>query len=217
MSWIDRFQGLSTLTRTEQKLLNNYSSIVNVPKNTMIFGPGRKPDSLLLMLDGTVRVQQLSKYGREIVLYRVYSGESCVLTTACLIASENYSAHGIAETDVEAVTVPVGLFDDLMGQSTIFRQFVFTAYSQRITELIHVIEDVAFQRIDVRLADKLLELSRGELKIQITHQELATELGSAREVVSRQLSEFQRRKWIKQARGSVQLLDINSLKQLAGE
>jgi len=215
MSWIDRFQGLSTLTDTEQHLLSQYSPIVNAPKNTVIFGPGQKPDHLLLLLDGTVRVQQLSKYGREIVLYRVYSGESCVLTTACLIASENYSAHGIAESDVEAVTIPVRLFDDLISQSPVFRQFVFTAYSQRITELIHVIEDVAFQRIDVRLADKLLELSRGESRVRITHQELATELGSAREVVSRQLSEFQRRKWIKQSRGSVQLLDTASLGELA--
>lgn len=217
MSWIDRFQELSTLTDTEQHLLSKFSTVVSVPKDTVIFGPGKKPEYLLLLLEGTVRVQQLSKYGREIVLYRVYSGESCVLTTACLIASENYSAHGIAESDVEAVTIPVRLFDDLISQSAIFRQFVFTAYSQRITELIHVVEDVAFQRIDVRLADKLLALSRGESNIQITHQELAVELGSAREVVSRQLSEFQRRNWIKQSRGSIQLLDINSISQLAAE
>ena len=217
MSWIDRFPELSTLTETEQHLLSSNSSIVSVPKNTMIFGPGHKPESLLLCLQGTVRVQQLTKNGREIVLYRVYSGESCVLTTACLIASENYSAHGIAETDVEAVTIPARLFDDLISQSTTFRQFVFTAYSQRITGLMHVIEDVAFQRIDVRLADKLLELARGNLQIQITHQELAAELGSAREVVSRQLSEFQRRQWIKQSRGSVQLLDADSIRQLAGD
>lgn len=217
MSWIDRFQELSTLTDTEQHLLSKFSTVVSVPKDTVIFGPGKKPEYLLLLLEGTVRVQQLSKYGREIVLYRVYSGESCVLTTACLIASENYSAHGIAESDVEAVTIPVRLFDDLISQSAIFRQFVFTAYSQRITELIHVVEDVAFQRIDVRLADKLLALSRGESNIQITHQELAVELGSAREVVSRQLSEFQRRNWIKQSRGSIQLLDINGISQLAAE
>ena len=217
MSWIDRFQELSTLTDTEQHLLSKFSTVVSVPKDTVIFGPGKKPEHLLLLLEGTVRVQQLSKYGREIVLYRVYSGESCVLTTACLIASENYSAHGIAESDVEAVTIPVRLFDDLISQSAIFRQFVFTAYSQRITELIHVVEDVAFQRIDVRLADKLLALSRGESNIQITHQELAVELGSAREVVSRQLSEFQRRNWIKQSRGSIQLLDTNSISQLAAE
>ena len=217
MSWIDRFPELSTLTELEQQQLSSNSSIVSVPKNTMIFGPGRKPDSLLLCLEGTVRVQQLSKYGREIVLYRVYSGESCVLTTACLIASENYSAHGIAETDVQAVTIPAVQFDNLISQSTAFRQFVFSAYSQRITGLIHVIEDVAFQRIDVRLADKLLELARGDLMIQITHQELAAELGSAREVISRQLSEFQRRKWIKQSRGSVQLLDTESIRQLAAE
>ena len=217
MSWVDRFPELSTLTDREQQLLSEYSLTVSVPRNTVIFGPGQKPDSLLLLLDGTVRVQQLSKYGREIVLYRVYSGESCVLTTACLLASENYSASGITETDVEAVTIPVRLFDDLLSQSTAFRQFVFTAYSQRITELTHVIEGVAFQRIDVRLADKLLELSRGDVTVRITHKELAAELGSAREVVSRQLSEFQRREWIRQSRGSIELVDIDSIKKLVSD
>ena len=113
--------------------------------------------------------------------------------------------------------VPIVLFDELISSSKAFRQFVFTTYSQRITELIHVIEDVTFQRIDVRLADKLLKLSNNEPKIQITHQELSTELGSAREVVSRQLAEFQRREWISQARGSIVLLDTDSLRELVKE
>ena len=113
--------------------------------------------------------------------------------------------------------IPIKLFDDLVSRSTAFRQFVFTAYSQRITELIHVIEDVAFQRVDIRLAVKLIELSGGEEAIHITHQELATELGSVREVVSRQLSEFQRREWIKQSRGLIQLLNVDGIRRLASE
>ena len=217
MSWIDRFKVLSTLDQSDQKLLSENSSVMSVRKGTVVFGPGSTPDSLLLLLDGIMRVQQLSKHGREIVLYRVHSGESCVLTTACLLAFEDYSAQGIAETDVEAVGIPIKLFDDLVSRSTAFRQFVFTAYSQRITELIHVIEDVAFQRVDIRLAVKLIELSGGEEAIHITHQELATELGSVREVVSRQLSEFQRREWIKQSRGLIQLLNVDGIMRLASE
>jgi len=216
MSWIGKFQGLTDLNESEQQRLSQHSSVLSVPKGTVVFTPGDKPDSLLLLLDGVVRVQQLSKDGREIVLYRVRAGESCVLTTACLLAFEEYSAEGIAETEVEAATIPVALFDELISNSKNFRQFVFSTYSQRITELMHVIEDVAFHRIDVRLADKLLALSGGDQKIKITHQELSKELGSAREVVSRQLSEFQRRQWISQSRGAIELLDIDSLRDLGG-
>lgn len=215
MSWLERFGGLASLPAEQQQLLIENSKIVSVPANTVVFGPGTSPDSLLLLLDGTVRVQQLSEKGREIVLYRVRAGESCVLTTACLLACENYSAEGVAESAVQAVSIPLKVFDDMLGQSTVFRQFVFQAYSNRITELFHVIEEVAFQKVDVRLAHKLLELAQGETVIRITHQQLAAELGTAREVVSRQLSEFQRRSWITQQRGVVRFQDVSALQRLA--
>ena len=126
-----------------------------------------------------------------------------MLTTACLLAHEDYTAQGEAETDVEAVAIPRAVFDDLMAQSGEFRSFVFTAYSRRITDLFRVIDDVAFGRIDMRLAARLTALAGGKREVKVTHQQLATELGTAREVVSRQMHEFQRRGWIGQSRGTV--------------
>ena len=217
MNWIDRFSGLEQLTLEDQQFLLKHSSVISVPRETVIFGPGKVPDNLLLLLDGTVRVQQLSPNGRQIVLYRVRAGESCVLTTACILSFKEYSAEGVAETDIDAVAIPVGVFDRLVGASTEFRRFVFTDYSNKISELFHVIEDVAFQRIDVRLAVKLVSLSTGFESINITHQQLAAELGTVREVVSRQLSEFQRRSWISQSRGVIHIQDKDCLAQLANE
>jgi len=196
--------------------LTEKSQILSVAAGTVVFGPGKTPDNLLLLLDGSVRVQQLSEKGREIVLYRVRSGQSCILTTACVLAGEAYSAQGIAETDVVAVAIPASLFDRLVVESAEFRQFIFKSYSRRITEVFQVVEDVAFQRIDVRLAERLLALAAGEDSLNITHQQLAIELGSAREVISRQLSEFHRRHWIEQSRGVVKLLNIEALRKLIG-
>lgn len=215
MSWIDQFSELSVLTVVEREFLYNSSKTIDVPANTIVFGPGKKPDHLLLLLKGIVRVQQLSESGREIVLYRVRAGESCVLTSACMLAFEDYSAQGVTETDSKAVAIPLDVFDRLVAESTGFRRFVFTAFSKRIVELFHIVEDVAFQRVDVRLAERIVELAQGETKISLTHQQLASELGTAREVISRQLSEFQRRGWIQQSRGTIELVNMRAIEQLA--
>ena len=215
MPWIDQFKGLSGLSPSIREMLVNRSTVVDVPEGTVIFGPGKAPDNLLLLLKGTVRVQQLSESGREIVLYRVNAGESCVLTTACLLAYEDYSAEGIAETDVSAVAIPRSVFDDLVSQSEIFRRFVFSAYSRRITDLFYIIEEIAFRRVDLRLAQKLIERAHGTDEVKATHAQMASELGTAREVVSRQLAEFQRRGWIVQSRGEIHLADRPALEAFA--
>ena len=215
-NWIARFSGLSALAPEVQDTLVKQSAIISVPKGTRIFGPGQSPEHLLLLLEGAVRVHQTSDQGREIVLYRVNAGESCVLTTACMLAYENYSAEGVADTDVRAVAIPRRVFDDLVSRSIPFRNFVFAAYSQRITDLFHVIEEIAFQRLDIRLAQRLDELAKGKSEVLATHQELAVELGTAREVISRQLQEFQRREWIAQTRGRITLLQPEEIRKLAG-
>ena len=212
---MQRFPGLSRLEPPIKQLLLSRSAIIEVPERTTIFDPGNLPENMLFLLDGTVRVQQVSDTGLEIVLYRIQAGQSCVLTTACLMAYENYSAEGISETVVQAAAVPRDLLDDLVAQSKSFRDFVFAAFSKRITDLFLMIDEMAFQRLDVRLADKLLGLSDGHDSVATTHQELSVELGTAREVISRQLQEFQRRGWIEQGRGSVGLLDRTKLKLLA--
>jgi CRP/FNR family transcriptional regulator len=212
--WLLQFPGLSALEQPVKDRLLAQAAIVSVPEGTVIFGPGKAPENLLLLLSGTIRVQQTSESGREIVLYRVAAGESCVLTTACLLAYEDYRAEGIAETNVRAVAIPRGVFDQLIAQSDVFRAFVFTAYSRRITDLFLVIEEVAFQRMDIRLAQKLLEFQSADGTIHTTHQKLATELGTAREVISRLLQEFQRRQWIAIGRGEIRILDRAALRSL---
>jgi CRP/FNR family transcriptional regulator len=213
-NWIAAFPGLQKLSPELLKSLNETAEVVDLPAGIQIFGPGKVPEAYLLLLDGVVRVQQISDSGREIVLYRVSAGESCALTTACLMGYEEYHAEGIAETDAKAVAIPRRTFDDLIARSEAFRRFVFTAFSVRITNLLRVIEDVAFSRIEVRLAQRLLELGGTRRHIDITHQQLAVELGTAREVISRQLNEFQRRGAISTSRGAIDIVDANQLKRL---
>jgi CRP/FNR family transcriptional regulator len=214
MSWIDRIPALAELSGSVRSRLESGSREVQLPAGALAFAPGQHAQNLLLLLDGTIRVQHRSETGREVFLYRVHAGETCVLTTACMLADEDYSAEGISESDVRAVVIPRAVFDDLIGQSAAFRTFVFRAYSRRIADLFALIDDIVFQRVDVRLAARLLDLERDAL-VAATHQALAGELGTAREVISRTLGEFQRRGWVEQARGAVRILDRDALSRLA--
>jgi len=217
MDWTNRFPGLSDLEEPYKARLLEQSNIVEIPKNTSLFGPGTQPENLTLLLEGSVRVQQISETGREIILYRITAGESCIMTTACLLAFEDYSARGIAEVDLRVIMVSRDLSDELLAGSRQFREFVFSAFARRITDLFATVEEVAFQRLDVRLAHKLIELSGDNNIVLTTHQHLAIELGTAREVISRQLREFQHRGWIEQSRGSVAIIDVPSLTRLSSD
>ncbi|MGB0659650.1 MAG: Crp/Fnr family transcriptional regulator [Mangrovicoccus sp.] len=215
MGWSDHFAGLADLSPDLRAELEARSQVIKAPAGTVVFGPGSEADNLLMLISGSVRVQQTSENGREIVLYRVLAGESCVMTTACLISQEAYAAEGVAETPVEAVAIPRKVFDDLVAQSEPFRRFVFNAYAQRLMDLFTVIEDLAFQRVDIRLAQRLARLAGEAGEVKATHADLAKELGTAREVISRQLNEFQRRGWVALRRGVIELLDREALEGLA--
>lgn len=213
--WIERFPGLNALPEPQRARLLRRGRIEKIPAGTILFGPDKKPLDLLLLLSGTVRVHKTSDSGRDIVLYRVTAEDTCVLSTAFLLAYEDYSAEGVAESDLTAVALPKELFDELVATSPDFRSFVFKAYSRRFTDLFRIIDEVAFQRLDIRLAQKLVELAGDGDTVKATHQELATELGTAREVISRQLQEFQRRNWIALSRGTVTLSDRSGLAELS--
>lgn len=214
--WVDRFEGLAAAEPEARARLRRAGRLLRVPAGTRVFSAGDEADSLMLLVSGQVRVSHVSESGREIVLYRIRAGQSCVLTTACLMAREAYAAEGVAETEVEAVALPRVDFDALVASSALFRSFVFSSYARRITELFEVIEDVAFQRVDIRLAQRLLHLAGESGRVTATHQQLASELGTAREVISRQLQEFRRRGLVAAARGSLELTDREGLARLAG-
>ncbi len=213
-NWVDRFPGLSGIPPGMAQEIEVRSRTVRLPAGTRVFTPGDRAENMLLLLSGSVRVQQISDTGREIFLYRVHAGESCVLTTACMLADEAYSAEGIAETEIEAVAIPRAVFDDFIGRSVGFRSFVFQTYSRRIADLFGLIDDIVFQRLDVRLAERLLALQT-DGQLSITHQALAVELGTAREVVSRILGEFQRRGWVELARGEIRIANRSGLEHLS--
>jgi CRP/FNR family transcriptional regulator len=209
------FPGLSGLEDESGKAVLDNARIVKLPADATAFELGGACENYLLVIHGTVRVQQTAANGREIILYRVHPGESCVLTTSCLMAKNRYPAEGITETAVEALMIPAQTFHRAMEHSPGFRTFVLNGYGQRLADLMNVIENIAFRRMDCRLAEKILQLSEDQASVSTTHQALAIELGSAREVISRLLKEFEHRGWIRLGRGTINITDPDGLKQLS--
>lgn len=213
--WTERFTGTRQLPPELRQQLREVATVLHYPQGAQVFRPDKVPDKLFFLYDGTLRVSQSSENGREIVLYRVEAGESCVLTTACMLADETYNTEGIAETDVTAITLPRHTFNHLAATEPVFRDFVFTAYSRRLIDLMRVVDEVAFGRIDVRLAQKITNLAGSLREVSTTHGELAKELGTAREVVTRVLQDFQKRGLIMLSRGRIEITDAAQLSALA--
>jgi len=208
------FPALRDLDVESRRLLEESARPATLAAGTQLFLDGDPCTAFTLVLDGAVRVQKVSESGRRIVLYRVEPGQTCVLTTNALMAASPYGAEGLAETDLSVAIVPLGTFQRLLAVSDVFRRFVFSAYATRISDLLLLIEEVAFARIDTRLAHLLLSRSDPGGEVRATHHDLATELGSAREVISRQLKEFERQGWISAARGRVMVTDRGALERL---
>lgn len=197
-----------------ERLLDN-AQVVKLDHDRFVFHAGDLCQAFLILLDGEVRVQLTAENGREVTLYRIGPGGSCILTTSCLLSDEHYPAEAIAESDVEALAIPVSSFQSALEGSQWFRRFVFDGFSSRLTSVIQKIEQIAFTAIDVRLAGVLLELDRKGVE-KITHQDIAVELGTAREVVSRHLKRFESEGWVRLGRGRVALIDRPRIEALAG-
>lgn len=208
------FPALADLDDDSRRRLAASATPARVPAGTVLFRDGTACEAYTLVLEGCVRVQKVSPGGRQIVLYRVEPGQTCVLTTNALLAALPYGAEGIAETDVAALQVPGSTFQDLLAVSAAFRRFVFSAYATRVADLLMLIDAVAFGRIDARLARRLLTRADNSGIVVATHMDLATELGTAREVISRQLKEFERAGWVDAARGRVRVIDSDALRRI---
>lgn len=216
-NWLEAFPRLQQLEPAAARLVKESARGVHFAAGMVLFQEGSTCQGYLLVLSGSVRVQKVSESGREIVLYRVERGQSCVLTTACLLGQASYSAEGVTESEVQAALLPAGTFQALLAQSAVFREFVFSTWSERLSGLLALVEEVAFGRVDVRLAHWLLEHRSASGQVRSTHQELAVELGTAREVVSRQLKEFERRGWVELHRGWIEVKEGGALRELANK
>jgi len=214
LDWLELFPALMALEAPARETLVKTARIVEAPIGTIGYSEGMPCKAYVLRLAGQSRVYKISSGGREILLYRVGAGETCVLTTTCLLGHSDYPASTIVEQPIRDVIIPAAAFHELMITSDVFRRFVMENYGALISDLIVLLDEVAFHNVDARLAKLLLDSTTPALVR--THQQIAAELGTAREVVSRQLKRFEQKGWVALGRGQVDILDRDALARISG-
>lgn len=194
-------------------------SLAGVKKGETICHEGFLCTHLALVLSGSARVFKLGESGREITLYRVGAGESCILTASCIVNKRPFPAVAVCEEEIQAVIVPTGLVIEWFGRFPSWRGYLFSLIGDRLGDVIAIIEEVAFRRVDRRIASYLLARAESEHtnRIRSTHQEIASELGTSREVVSRILKDLESQDAISVSRGSIHIVDQGAIRAKAEE
>lgn len=193
------------------------TNTVTVPAGTVLFRPDDACQGFVIVREGSIRVVLTAENGREIVLYRVRPGDVCLQTFACLVEGKDYSAEGIAETEVVAEMVPPAEFNRRIAEDTAFRSQLFSAVAHRFADLERLVEDVALTGLEARLARLLLRLADAQGRVIATHEALAAEAGSGRAVVTRQLGSFARDGLVRVSRGQIEIVSKEALEIISHE
>lgn len=206
---------LPFLGRADASLINALkrdAQFAKIPAGRDVFVDGDRVDGIALLLSGVVRVYKIGETGREITLYRFGLGQSCILSANAILSQKSFPAIATVEEDAEAVMIPAEVFRAWVNKYDLWREFVFDLLSERLSTVMAVVDEVVFKRMDRRVASFLLNQAQVQNPMRVTHQEIAAELGSSREVISRILEDFSKEGLIESGRGTIEVFDFESLK-----
>ena len=209
--WVTRFPFLHDLAEVHRHLLFENAVFPTIEAGAVAYEEDWECPNYLMCIDGRTRVYKVSDGGREMLIYKVEAGGTCVLTTQCLLSGGTFPAQSIAEARTDLAAIPALVFRRLMAESASFSAFVIADYTKLLSSLFALVDEVAFVPLEQRLARRLLAEADACHTIVKTHQQLADDVGSVREMVSRHLGEWERAGWVRTGRGHVEILDRSAL------
>lgn len=204
------------LTSEEQKSLCACSSLRSVAKNDFIFSRSEDCLGIFLVLEGRIRVYLQSEENREVTLFRVGRGEVCTLSASCMIRELTFDIQIEAEEKGRILTTSACCFNHLMTQNIYVENYIYRQTAEHFSDVMWAMSQLLFSSLDRRLAAFLEDerIRTGSNILHTTHEQIARELGSAREVVSRMLKQFERAGIVALSRGAVTLLSPEKLREL---
>ncbi len=214
--WLRTYPALEKLDDPAWQKAVHKMNLMEVPTGTVVFRPGDPCANLLFLIKGRVRVFMTGDNGREIVLSHLKGGDLCVFTLTTLLQTADYSATAITETPTRAACLPAADFREAFAASRGFQDFILSTMAQRMHDTLYLLQEVAFERLEMRLVCFLLRHgdSGEDRAIEMTHQQIASELGTTREMISRMLKDMERRGCVHLSRKRIELTDTRQLEAI---
>lgn len=204
------------LDNKERDMIKENISKIKYKKRANLHNADNECLGVLIIKTGELRAYILSENGREVTLFRLSSGDACVLSASCALYSINFDVHIDAEVDTEVFLLNIGTFSKLNDQNVYVENFAYKSMVERFSDIMWAVEQILFLSFDKRLAIFLMDemVKSNSSEIRLTQEQIAKYIGSAREVVSRMLKVFQSRGILDQSRGLIRILDKEKLKEL---
>ncbi len=203
-------------SQSKEKLLRQ-AEVVHFNKDIHLHTGEEKCSGLLLIRSGRIRAYIVTEEGKEVTLFRLLDRDACILSASCMMKNISFEIHISTETEVDAIRVPVQIYEQLSKDEVSIVRFTNDILSSRMSDIMWILEKVLFMSLDKRLACFLLEEAQLQEKdtLIMTHEQVASHLGSAREVISRMLKYFVKEGLVKVGRGRIILIDEEGLRKLA--
>lgn len=201
--------------QSREKLLEQVEA-VHFNKGIYLHAGKEKCSGLFLIKSGRIRAYIVTEEGKEVTLFRLLDRDVCIFSASCMMKNINFEIYISAETDVDAIRIPAQLYEKLSKEEISMVRFTNEILSSRMSDVMWVLEKILFMSFDKRLAYFLLEEAQleGTNRLVITHEQIASHLGSAREVISRMLKYFAKEELVKVERGRIILMDEKGLRRL---
>lgn len=214
--YVSRLPYWNDLEKDEKEAVTRSTVIREYKKGAYIYGMQDACLGMVYVQKGSIRVFLMSEEGREVTLFHIGEGDSCILSASCVMGEISLEVQLVAEMDTEILAVSAGTYKKLMESNLKLRCFTYELSTKRLSSVVWVMQQILFAHFDERMARFLLtEYEKtGSTKISMTQEEIAREVNSAREVVARMLRQFAEDGWIEVGRGTITLKDIQSLKQI---
>ena len=207
----------SNLSEGEKSVLLNATVYRSYSKDEFIHGFSDACLGMIYVKSGSIRVYMISEEGREVTLFHITEGESCILSASCAMSGLSLEVELMSEADTQILAVNAGTFKELMENNIYVKCFAYELSTKRLSSVVWVMQEILFSHFDERLARLLLSIyeKTDDKNIKMTQEAMAREVNSAREVVARMLKSFAAEGWIELNRGMIKLVDIDALREIA--
>ena len=207
--FFNTFAGLDSMSTDDKRALLSHSATKKLVKGQLMVGDYKRCGGIPFVLSGSIRLFRVSENGRDLTLYKIHAGEVCVLAAICAYASLQYDFTAEALEDSELFVLPAESFNSLVQKSSVFRGFVFSGMADKLIMALNTIEFLKFPSIEEKIKSYLYEFAGTDMTVRVTHEAIAKDIGSSREVVSRKLKELEESGCLELSRGKIKIIKNN--------